>query len=600
MQRALPLVLFAAALLLAVQASAVRAQTVRDPGETPVEEVVDSSDLRSRARHAQSTFERRRVRHLPLARGSYVTSCDEYVGRFCTWYQEGDWHPRPEAPEIEELRRELLTTLDAIADSIPGDEWVLGQRVWYRAEGDDWVGALETARACGAVEPWWCAMLEGLSLHGLGNFEEALEAFGTGLALWDGADTRRWSLPRWPVDGEARGYLEDLPQDSVPGALHRLWALADPLYLVPGNDRRTAHFARWTFARIREDARNPFQIPWSGDLDQLTVRHGWEIGWERERSRNVFDRDRVVGHKHPEGRDYMPPGEVLRGPADAGADALRADRSRPRSLYAPPYAPVLLPAEGQVAVFPRGHEMVVVATHFLPEDTTAVRDHEHPRPWLEAGGQAGMPDQAGLFLITEGGELVRSRRVLGVTDGASLVEAPAGRYVLSAEAWRPSARRAGRHRVGLARDSLPPDLPTLSDLLFLQGGGSEPATLEAALPRVLVRPAVDEGARLGVVFEVAGLGRDTQPLEFRLTVERADRGIFRRAGEFLGLVGRSRPLSLSWGEEAPAGPAPYLRWLDLELSGAEPGTYEVSLEMSMSGRSTVRSTGRVEVRAPHR
>ena len=143
--------------------------------------------------------------------------------------------------------------------------------------------------------------------------------------------------------------------------LARVWHLADPLYLVDGNDRLTAHYARWTVATLRDRARNPFHISWGRDLDELTVRHGWELGWERSASRSFTSVENVIGHKHPEGRDYLPSGRALQDPVAASVEVLSPGKVRPRSLYAPRYAPVLLPMEGQLAVFPRGTRMAIVA-----------------------------------------------------------------------------------------------------------------------------------------------------------------------------------------------------------------------------------------------
>jgi hypothetical protein len=389
------------------------------------------------------------------------------------------------------------------------------------------------------------------------------------------------------VDGDARDYLDD-EGEALETALRRLWLLADPLYLVPGNDRLTEHYARWTVSTVRERALNPFQIRWGRDLEELTIRHGWELGWERDRPMNPAAGPGVVGHKHPEGRDFMPRGRVLADPAGARGEDLVADRSRPRSLYAPAYAPVLLPMEGQAAAFPRADRLVVVATHFVPPDTSWHTRHGHDRPWMDPGPDEDAADRTGVFLVpVDGGDGAYATRSTGDADGASVLEAPGGAYVLSVEAWSPSRRMAGRHRVGLRRDTVPPDVATLSDLLLVEGGAPEPATLEAAAALALLRPEIRQGGGLGVVWELGGLGWRPDVVRYRLTVDRADRGVFRRIGERLGVVGRDRPLALSWEEPGPERPGVHLRWTDLELPSADPGRYRVRLEASLVGRGTL-------------
>ena len=561
--------------------------------------VADSSDLLGVARAAQGRFERGRVSHFPLTLETFGGSCDEHVGRFCSWYDEGDWYPQPEDPEIGVLRAELLMVLDSVQAELPGDGWVLGQRVWYLADEARWEEALEAARACGAVDRWWCSALEGLSLHGLQRYAEAHAAFSGSLDRMDAEQAFEWRVPRRAMDGDGRDILEGLKEaspDSVDAVLDRLWLLADPLYLVPGNDRETSHYARWTVATLRERARNPYRISWGRDLEQLVIRHGWEMGWERAPSRGFTSLDHVIGHKHPEGRDYMPSGRALEAPGLAEPADLRADVRRPRSLYAPAYAPVLLPIEGQIAVFPRGPRMVVVATHFLPDDTTRHVGHRHPLPWLEAGDQAGVPDRAGIFLAPADGTPMRGARASGGTEGVLSLEAPVGSYVVSIETWSPEQRRAGRFRVGIRRRPVPDDVAALSDILMLTPSSVEPELLEAAVPTALLRTEILPGQTFAIGWEVSGLGFRPETLRFEVSVERTNRGVLRRVGEFLRITDRPQPLRLSWEEPGPPEPGPLFRYVDLDLPVLDQGDYEIRLVLKSAGRTDVVSSRAFSVR----
>ena len=560
--------------------------------------VADSSDLRSLARSAQSRFERLRYRHLPVTLSFVGGECDERVGRFCTWYGEGEWYPEPEAEEIVLLRRLLLAELDSIQSHLPGDAWVLGQRVWYRAEGGDWAGARRTAQACGDVEPWWCSALLGFSLHGEGRYPEAEEAFAEALAAMGPGRREEWRFPERALAPSARGVVRDAFEaspDSGQSALDRLWRMADPLFLAPGNDRLTAHYARWTVSEIRDEARNPFRIRWGGDLEELTVRHGWELGWERSRGRVSVEQDNVVGHKHPEGRDYLPDGDALRSPALAAPEALEANRDRPRSLYAPTYAPVLLPMEAQIALFPRPIGAVVVATQYLPADTTFHSGHDHALPWMEPGDQAGMADRIGLFLDPLDGRAGERIVREGTGEGALHATLPEGGYLLSSESWSPNRRRAGRDRRGIVAREAIPDVAALSDILMLAPMVVEPETLEdavvAALPRTSLRP----GQPLAIAWEVAGLGFRYETLSFELSVYRAEVGFFRRIGEALRISDRDRPLGLSWEEPSPLEPRTMFRYVDLELPVIDPGTYEIRLTLRIPERSDVTTVRRFRV-----
>ena len=575
------------------------AAQVVDGGHDTSAVVIDSGDALGAARAAQALFERRRLRHLPLSIGAGGGACDERVGRFCTWYSEGEWYPTPEPIEVVGMRAELLEQLDSLQSLVPGASWIIGQRVWYRSEGGDWSGALSTARRCGSVDPWWCRALEGFALHGLGRYTASAGAFEQALAGMRQGRQREWRIPRWAVDGETRDLLDDAQDD--PGRerrlLDRLWAMADPLYLVAGNDRLTAHYSRWTVATIREGARNLFHIRWGADLDQLTIRHGWEMGWERSAVRGFTSPDQVIGHKHPEGRDYMPAGDAIVSPATASFEALRADRRRPRSLYAPRYAPVLLPMQGQLAIFPRGSVMAVVATHFLPEDTTFHAGHGHALPWMDPGTQAGSPDRMGLFAMPVGAGARVGATATGSTEGALMLELPIGDYWLSAESWSPERRRAGRLRQGLVARLAPEDVATLSDLLLLRPSDRVPETLEAAVEHALLRTQIRSGESFAIGWEVAGLGFRPETLRFELSVERTGRGVVRRIGEFLHLAARPRPLALSWEEPGPDTPGHVFRSVNLDLPPLDAGTYEVRLVLHTAGRSAATSTRTFEVLA---
>ncbi len=551
----------------------------------------DSSRLVGRAHDDQASFEHRRLLLLPRApAGDGCEPSGGTLGRFCFQYHE-DWHPRPETEAIRLLRARLLARLDSIGALVPGDAWILGQRVWYRAEAGRWRGALRVARGCGIVEPWWCFALQGFVLHGLGRYPAAERAFTTALSLMDTTRSRAWRIPRKALDGGTTDWLEHASADSLSSRLRRLWTLADPLYLVPGNDRETAHYARRTVSLIRERAVNPYLVSWGRDLEELMIRYGWEIGWERPASVLAMSGlHGAVGHQPRQARTYLPSLRDLRSPGSASATDLEAAESDGRSSYTPAYAPVLLPMTPQVALFPRGDSFTVVATAFLPPDTTTDGEPsdsaERVTPLLGAGGWVGRPDRAGLFLVPVAGgppqaDTVRS----GKSSGAFLIEAPAGRWILSAESWSPSALRAGRYRTGLSQDSLSADVPALSDLLLLHADGTEPRSLRAALPRVLVSPVVHQEERVAVAWELTGLGWRSETVTYRLSVDGANDGFLDKAGRWLHLTHRRRPLVLSWKDPESDRLDRRFHWLALHLPKLSAGRYEIRLEARIPGRS---------------
>ncbi|MCG6954537.1 MAG: hypothetical protein LJF04_00975 [Gemmatimonadetes bacterium] len=567
------------------------AQTAARPDAGKEQEVPDSADLHGGARREQRRFEQARFRYMPFTTGSYGGECDERVGRFCVWWgDDPHWTPKPEAPEVTADRDTLLMRLDSIQRLVPGDGWVLGQRVWYRGEAGRWSGALDVARHCGGAQVWWCAALEGLALHGLGRYEEADAVFRVALEGMPPKQSRRWVVPDQSVDGKTAGLLDHASPARRDTLLTRLWLLADPLYLIPGNDARTAHYARWTVATLREGGRNPHQVSWGSDLAELLVRNGWEIAWERVRSSfDLTARDGVLGYNDPEGRDFMPPASALENPSSAAAGDLVPDVDRPRSLYQPAYAPLLLPMDGQLAVFPRGDSLAVVATAFVPRDTTQRAREGQDRPWMDPGPDRGRPDEEGLFLVTPDGATVSRLVVQGAGPAGLIMRAPAGSYVVSSEAWSPSRRVAGRLRRGLRLDTIPADVATISGLLLTDASRPEPVSLAAAAAAALPRPEVHSGETFGLVWEVGGLGWRPERVEYSVSVERDDRGALRRVGELLHLVGRDRPLELRWTEPGPPNPQRVLRSVRLDLPELDDGAYRVRLQARLPGRAALTS-----------
>ncbi|MCZ6601411.1 MAG: hypothetical protein O6952_00230, partial [Planctomycetota bacterium] len=143
----------------------------------------------------------------------------------------------------------------AAAEQIPADDWILGQRIRYLGEAGRWEDAVRVARACGGAASSWCSVLEGFALHGMGRYETALRRFRRGFETMDSEESRRWRDPSVLLDGKGSDVLEDAAdEDEWEDVRARVWTLADPLYLVAGNDRESEHYARWAFSRMNEGA----------------------------------------------------------------------------------------------------------------------------------------------------------------------------------------------------------------------------------------------------------------------------------------------------------------------------------------------------------
>lgn len=573
----------------------------RRPGEDPARgrggslraSPPDSAELRDRARDAQERFERVRWRNLPRVPDSGGRPCSEVIGRFCLIQGTEDWEPEPEAPEIVRGRESLLRTLAEIGEAIPGDRWVLSQRVLYLGEAGRWSEARELTRECGGQpETWWCHGLAGFVHHGAGRFAEALDAFRGALGRMEPERAERWNDPEQILEGGAFRAWNDADDGQRPRLFGRLWSLADPLYLVPGNDRLTAHYARHTLSWIRDDAANPYRISWGWDLERILIRYGAEHGWERQRPRATsLEAASVIGHHHPQSKQYLPSARAFEAPTELETGEWSLEEDRPRTAYAPSYAPRMAIRPFQLARFRREEELVLVAGFALPTDTAKEERPENARP-----GPWDGPVQAGLFLVDPDTGPVREVRLSGEERGVLRLRAARDAYLVSTEVWDPGRARAARSRQGTSLSTLPPDVAALSDLLLLDAGERPPRRLEEAVPRARAELRACAGERVTVGWELYGLGLVRESVDFRLRLRRTDRGFLRRAGEWLGILGDAPSVSLRWSEAGPDRPGPFFRAVDLTPPpDAGPGTYELALRVRLEGRTPLEARRSIRI-----
>ena len=548
----------------------------------------DSATLLRAARRAQTRFEARRVAFLPLTNRTWSgTECDERVGRMCLRFGSGsDWEPPPEREEIQALRGELLETLADIGSKVSGDDWVLGQRVYYLGEAGLWDEAEGLARGCGGATSWWCDALLGYVLHHRERFPEAEGAFQVALEGMPEETAESWRDLERLLDADGARLYRGLRGEERRALEERIWTLANPLLLIPGNDRRTEHFARHVECEIRTDARNPYNLRWSWDLAEITVRYGPEYGWEREWP--VWHRmegPQVVGRFHPRSRGFLPPGEYLEDPSGLPLGRWTVDERRTRARHAPPYAPRVHALDPQVALFRRGDSVQVVASWQL----AAVQDYEDG-PWHHP------PEgeyHSGIFLTPVDPESVLeppphlpTQEARTGPRGWLTLTAPQADWVFSLETWHPEAKRAWRARMGIPAQALPEGVVALSELLLTEPLAEDSAQgLSDVVTKALPGLHALRGESVGVVWEVYGLTRRDGELRFRITLDRADRGLVRRAGQWLRLLEPEPPLVITWSEVGADPPGPLFRTVNLDLEALDPGEYELRLELQLRDRT---------------
>jgi len=570
----------------------------------------DSTGLLREAREAQRVFEQLHRSRLHRSRDDGGGGCDEWVGRICLRWTGGEgWTPTPEGPLVIAARDELFATLAEVASEIPGDLWVLGQRVRYLGHVGRWGEALELAEDCRGGEAWWCPALRGYVLHRSGQALEAEEAFEVALGSMRAREKARWRDPRELLDYPSTRWIRDPEGMSGAEAVERFWRLADPLFLTPGNERLTEHFSRLFGASLFTDAALTLGVPWGGSLEQLLVRYGFIAGWERGwPGPNEPAGGAVVEHHHPESRGLLPPFEALEDPSGLPRGVWVPEDDHPQSASAPVLAPLLVEGMAQTAVLRRDGDLLVVAAFTVPPDTLLRQrrgareagDGEEPSqflplPWEITGGGGSSDTLSGLFLLADTG----SWAPLGVLsrggEGTLQLRAPPGGYLLSLELWHPADRWAARTRHGIRGEVVPPDVPSISDLLLFHPSERLPEDLAEAIPRMRAGTTVDGDELVTVGWEVYGLGRRREPLNFRLSLVEEEGSLIRRALKRIGLFNRAPALTLSWTEGGTDEFGPLFRAVNVELPPLKPGRYVLRLEMEIPNRSKVLSHRRITV-----
>jgi len=602
----LTLLVSASALLASAPALAAQSRDAANP---------DSLALLAEAKEVQARFERFREERIPPELAGFGGGCDEIVGRFCLRFEggedESEWSVPEEPIEFGMARAQVVRELAEIHSKIPGDSWILGQRVFYMGEVGDWRGAENLIRRCGGGN-WWCTSLLGFVRHAQGDWNVAATFFALAVTQMPaGEDFLSLELLLDP--GTLQVYAN---ASDKAAAEERPWLLSDPLYLVAGNDRMTEQYARAVLIRMRRQAVNAYGVEWGDDIEELTLRYGAEAAWERVRglpNASLQDTRTIVGRHHPKSQEFLPPDLALEDPAQVAPGDWTPEQERPWTGYAPPYAPDLNALETQVARFRRG-DSLLVAGAFAPEPEEAFTDSRrrtrNPRGVIDLRAQRNEdrgdrqarldpfgpppdllpveepqpegPVESALFLIdTESG--VRHEVHGEGPEGVFQLQVPNGRYVVGIEAFSPDAKKAWRNRHGLWQDPLIPGLAAMSDLLILSGGGEIPTSLDEALPTALPAVRIRAGAPFKVAWELYGL-RIGESASVRIGVDQGGPGFFRQLGQFLRVLEPDAPVVLTFADAGPDALGTVFRAVQLNLPDLEPGEYVLTVEIELPGR----------------
>jgi hypothetical protein len=561
--------------VLLAAAFLARAERVQAQGDDIAgRAITDSKAIRRSAERAARSFEQYRLRLLPNLASPASDPGDIIIGRYRYAAGEADdMTPPPAEPtKIGEARKRLLRTLDSASRLTPGDEWLRSRLVWYLIEAGDTSAAIEAARGCRDTQvPWWCDALLGLTRHVAHQFVLAEQAFDRALAAMPDSTRCRWSDVTPLLDGDAEKLLRRTP---CPGqrrtALNeRLWWLADPLHAVEGNELRSEHFARHTFAVLHDRWRASHPLGWGSDMREIVLRYAWPIAWSRDRARERSPSQpglwmALTGHEPRPAYDFLPDAGALQSPTDASDASWHLKRARATTHYAHPYAAPMRSLRRQIARFLRGDSLLIVGAWDASDDTLFAR----------GVGRAALIASAddGRVRFVQSSDSATSR-------GVMTLSVPPADYLSSLELFAKESRAAARTRAGLQALRLTSGA-ALSDILLLEPG-EHPRTFEDALHRVLPEAELGADRRVTLYWEVYRVAGVEAP-RVTVAVSRLRASRIRRMAEKLGLRDEPQTAEMEWETDTPAAQRTAAS-VTLDLRDRPAGTWRVTIAVTGGG-----------------
>jgi hypothetical protein len=498
--------------------------------------------------------------------------CDAVVGRYC-YRQQISTVPPDEAPQVIAARERLLAVLDSLGAMIPGDRWILGQKLRYLIEAGRPQAADSMAIACaaGTVRSTvsWCLALVGYMAQQSGNYQRADAAYTSALAEMPESERCKWEDLALFLGRAAGPYrrVDCEPRELMTASF---WRLVQPLYLTNVNDLRTEFLSRMTRMYIEQDSRTAMSDWWGSDDRETLFRYGIALWYTQQAvPREEMRPPEIAGFRRGPSFNFFPDARVFTSPerltpADWElVDATALNKPRYAPLWAGSFQPL---TDHQVALFRRGDSAFIVAAFDVNDDAAL-----------------GETRQAGIFaaVVDRGGVLAPfGTRIekAGLSVVSTLV-APWRPMIISLEVLDPANRAAGRMRFA-------PNLPlrgprlSLSDLLLYTPKDSAPASLTDAVPLAMHALRAQHNRQIGVFWETYGVRPQGESFEYALAVEAIDQGLVHRALVKLHVVEPDRGLSLVWREVPSAAGGIASRGVKVDLSRLKPGRYRVRLTLT--------------------
>jgi hypothetical protein len=546
--------------------------------------------------------------------------------------------PEPQRGFVQDQLDRMLKKLEDANRKIPGDRWIAGQRVLHLVEHGELERARTAAKACRS-EAWWCASLFGFTSSLLNDPLRADSAFQVALNALPPEQRCTWEDLGVIFEGDPdRDWYTSLPCGDRRRVNETIWWLADPLYLVRGNERRTAHFERMvhTLLEIDGDRRYPPEVNLTGPVARLPggpVDPATGSPTGRDAGTRLS-----IGLNLPANARGVPPGTILPGtgrflplrdsynplgwiilrmgmPAFRVTEIPEAGRPPTTALqfFLPNYrfVPSLAAARSPLspnrsawdplAAFPPEHfhtrfGAFVVLDHqitwFSREDSSLIVASMDigAKPNIDQAEKTGM---ALILARSPADPSVIFRTPQRGSNAKFVVATARAPAIVSLEVL---ARGVGAGRARTA--SAPPDMPTqrvtASDLLLLEESEALPTLLADAIPLASHGTRIPERTKLGIYWELYGLEQQDS-VTFTLTAARQseDQSVIAGVARMLGQGEDST--RVRWAEQGLATGAVTGRSIALDLSTLRRGAYSLELEMRVPGQLPVTVRRELEI-----
>ncbi|HYV97318.1 MAG TPA: hypothetical protein VE967_07705, partial [Gemmatimonadaceae bacterium] len=181
-------------------------------------------------------------------------------------------------PAVRNARGMLIAKFDTAARQRPDDDVIAGQRVRLLVDQREYLGALAASRECTGTK-WWCLVLGAYARAAHGDVVDAGNAYAAAFAAMPKDVRCEWTDYRLIVDVPYRDDY-DVPCAKRDALNERMWWLADPLFIEPGNEREVEQNVRTTLLALRAAPGRGERFDWSdeigGDARKLLItRYGW-------------------------------------------------------------------------------------------------------------------------------------------------------------------------------------------------------------------------------------------------------------------------------------------------------------------------------------